>query len=810
MKLSQSSLLFLCIVFSFTASAQVNVSGKINTENGNASGATVCIHSLNICTTANEGGIYQIKNIAKGKYLLSVSLGSDSINKEIVVDEHNNNFNITLTGSGRMLDSITVTSADQTTGLTHLKDVEGTAIYAGKKNEVIVMKDVTANKATNNARQIYSKIAGVNIWESDGAGLQLGIGGRGLDPKRVTNFNTRQNGYDISADALGYPESYYTPPADAVEKIEIVRGAASLQYGPQFGGLINFKMNSGSDTDKCKLLLKQTGGSWGFFNSFNSIGGTVKKVNYYTFYDRKSGDGWRPNSGFYQNTAYASVAVNATKKLTVTFQYTFMDYKAQQPGGLDDASFAANPRQSLKGRNWFKVNWNLGAVLLDYKINDRLKFNTRFFGLVADRSALGNITTVADQKLFGAFSDRDYWTDRYSNWGNESRLLYTYHTKKGNPYTLLVGFRYYNGHTVRQQGKSNADSSGNKADFSFKANDSLDYARFTFPENNTAVFAENIFKINSKLSIIPGIRHESINTNANGSYVKVIRNLGGDVVSAVDTSVIKSSNRSFFIAGIGVSYTPTNSLKLYGNISQNYRAINFGDIYSTNLNLKTDPNLKDETGYSADLGARGHYKDIFTYDVSVFLINYDNKIGSVLDTLNGNLYLFRKNVSQSRNIGIESFAEVDIWKLIKGNKAKMKLSVYSNLSLIDARYINSKLPNVNNKKVELSPGVIFRSGIFLQKNRLTATLQYSYTGQQFSDAYNTIGPLQSGIIGIIPSYSVMDLSADYKLNKIFSLSATINNITNNSYYTRRADSYPGPGIIPSDPISFYGTLQIAL
>ncbi len=71
------------------------------------------------------------------------------------------------------------------------------------------MKDITANTATNNSRQIYSKIAGLNIFESDGgAGLQLSIGGRGLDPNRTSNFNTRQNGYDISADALGYPESY--------------------------------------------------------------------------------------------------------------------------------------------------------------------------------------------------------------------------------------------------------------------------------------------------------------------------------------------------------------------------------------------------------------------------------------------------------------------------------------------------------------------------------------------------------------------------------------------------------------------------
>ena len=84
-----------------------------------------------------------------------------------------------------------------------------------------------ANLASNNARQVYSQIPGINIFQNDDAGLQLNIGGRGLNPNRSSNFNTRQNNYDISADALGYPESYYTPANEGLEEIQILRGAAS-------------------------------------------------------------------------------------------------------------------------------------------------------------------------------------------------------------------------------------------------------------------------------------------------------------------------------------------------------------------------------------------------------------------------------------------------------------------------------------------------------------------------------------------------------------------------------------------------------
>ena len=180
----------------------------------------------------------------------------------------------------KILKQVTVESdKDNDFGITRLRQVEGTAIYAGKKSEVIMLDDVNGNTATNNSRQVFSKVAGLNIWESDGAGIQLGIGGRGLSPNRVSNFNTRQNGYDISADALGYPESYYTPPTEALERIEVVRGAASLQYGTQFGGFINFKFRPAPEKKAIEVRARQTLASFGFYNAFTSVAGTVKKIS---------------------------------------------------------------------------------------------------------------------------------------------------------------------------------------------------------------------------------------------------------------------------------------------------------------------------------------------------------------------------------------------------------------------------------------------------------------------------------------------------------------------------------------------------
>jgi len=252
-------------------------------------------------------------------------------------------------------------------------------------------------------------------------------------------------------------------------------------------------------------------------------------------------------------------------------------------------------------------------------------------------------------------------------------------------------------------------------------------------------------------------------------------------------------------------------MHLYANISQNYRSINFNNMSIVNPNYRVDPNLKDEKGYSADIGMRGNISNILTYDVSLFYINYNNRIGTInLSDSTNILYRYTTNISQSRNLGLESFAELDIWKLIKGSESKTKLAIFSNLSVIDARYVNSKESAYENKKVEFVPPIIFKTGIAFRKGKLSAAYQFSYTAKQFGDATDAIAPSNNGINGMIPYYYVMDISADYNLSKVFSISATLNNLSNHMYYTRRADSYPGPGIIPADGRSFYCTLQVKL
>jgi Fe(3+) dicitrate transport protein len=695
-------------------------------------------------------------------------------------------------------------SKEQTNGIGKLNSISGFGIFEAKKSELIVLKDLPINLATNNARQVFAKVPGINIWESDQAGLQLGVGGRGLSPNRTSNFNTRQNGYDISADALGYPESYYTPPIEAVEEIEVVRGASALQFGTQFGGMLNFVMKKGDPCKPISIVSRQTLGSFGFLGTFNSIGGTVlkKRLNYYAYFNRKQSNGWRPNSAFTVNTFYYSVQYKVNEKLSLATDFTHMTYLAQQPGGLTDAQFGQNPQQSLRSRNWFKVNWNLASLELNYKFNQQTKLNSKTFALNSQRLSLGNLSSpnIADLGF-----NRTLIVGRFNNIGNETRLL-SHYKLLGKAQTVLTGTRLYLGTTRSIQGDGNNFSN---ADFNLLNPAKPENSDYLFTNINAAWFAENIFRINARWSITPGIRAEHIQTSSTGYYRIISRDFAGNIIADTSINDKQTAIRSFVFAGIGVSYKVNAWLESYANITQNYRAVNFNDLRIVNPNIKVDPNIKDERGFSADWGLRGNYKSLFQFDFSIFLLSYQDRIGQILRADMPPLYQdyrFRTNIADSRNSGVECFAEADIWGLMKGKTAKAKFNIYFNLAYVNAIYINAKDQSIEGNKVEMAAPFMGRAGVSYKYKGFASSIQGNHVAEHFTDASNA-QKVSGGVNGIIPSYTVFDVTMSYTYKR-YKIESSCNNLTNQKYFTRRADAYPGPGIIPSDARSFYVTLVL--
>ncbi|MGQ0740327.1 MAG: TonB-dependent receptor family protein [Bacteroidota bacterium] len=694
----------------------------------------------------------------------------------------------------KYLPDVTVVGRNSKSDYQQIPEIVGTSIYAGKKNALIVLDNVQGNVVTNTMRQVLAKVPGIHIWESDPSGIQIGIAARGLSPNRSWEFNIRQNGYDIAADPFGYPEAYYNPQLQAVQRIEVVRGQGSLQYGPQFGGLVNYILRNGSEiSKKFEFETQQTLGSRALFNSYNAIGGKAGKWHYYSFFDHRNGDGWRQNSRYYTNAGFGTATYYFTPKFSLTAEVMRSHIRSQQPGGLTDLQAEQNATQSFRGRNWFDITWTTPALIVNYQISPTSKWNTRLFATIGNRNSVGFLQAAIIRDSINAstldYNNRTVQIDNYRNFGLESRIIADYHLGKMEN-TFSGGVRLYTGTTHRR-----ADGKGTTGT-DYITTISGNYPRdIEFDSKNAAVFAENIFRLSDRLLIIPGIRYEWLEGAASGrnGYTS-----GGAEILLQNIT----RSRGLLLAGMGAEYHITSGTEFYGNITQAYRPIQFANLQAPPTTDVVDQDLKDSKGYNIDLGYRGKLKNYLQFDVSVYYMQYNNRIGTV--TVSGTpSYRLITNVGSSTSKGIESYIEFNPWRAFAKN-TKADIIVFGSYGYTHARYGNDhKDAATKGKKVENAPEHIFRGGITAGYKSFLLTTQVSHVDETFSDANNTVIPTANGNNGLIPSYTVTDLTATYKFSKGLNFKAGVNNLFDKRYFTRRAGGYPGPGVLPGDSRTFF-------
>jgi Fe(3+) dicitrate transport protein len=765
-----------------------NVKGVLVSETGEPFANQMLYLTNGSQTTSNKDGAFVFQHVMKGSYELKTEKGGQLITLNYFKVENETNdveLGKVVLRNNFQLPEVEIIDQNINNGVERMPDVKDNVIYSGKKTEVIRLSTATANLAQNNSRQIFAKVPGIQVWESDGSGVQMGVAARGLSPNRMWEFNTRQNGYDISADPFGYPEAYYTPSVESLDRIEVIRGAASLQYGPQFGGVINYVKKRSVSGKKIGVESTQSFGSYGMFSTFNAIGGNHKKFSYYTNINYRRSDGWRQNNGYNTWNGYVNLGYQLTKKININAEYTRMDQLVQQPGGLTDSMFNINAKQSLRSRNWFKLVWNIAALNFDYQINSSNKLNIKAFGLMGERSSIGFMSgiNVADAKdVNGIYGNRLVDQDKYNNYGVEARHLYTYRVGKQKQ-SLAVGARYYVGNTDRIQNKF-----GNRGtDYSLATEQNLLARDLNFKTHNAALFAEHLFNINKRLSITPGVRYEYLKNTASG--ILDLKN------------VDRESSRSFALLGVGAQYKVTSNTNIYANYTQGYRPVLFSDI-SVVTTDSINPDLKDASGYNLDLGYRGNFGRLVSFDVSAYIMYYGNRIGSY--NINGKNY--RTNIGASESRGIESYIEVsptNMFKTFKGGH----ISLFATMAFTQAEYVSWNDPDINKnqkgKRVENAPKYIHRFGLTYRYKSFTTSLQYSLVGYAFADALNTTKPNATATTGLIPSYEVADWSFQLTIKKLYNINCGINNIFDTKYFTRRAGGYPGPGLLPAEGRIWY-------
>ncbi len=781
------------------------ISGNVqNQQRDVLPGANVLLKGTVRGVQTNAKGDFSIQGLKAGTYTLSISfVGHQSFEQKVQVKEFEHKVLQVVLNESNLLKEVVVNANAGVKGNEFMSELNDYTIAAGKKNELIKLDNLNANLAMNNARQVFSRTPGIQVWESDGSGIQLGVASRGLSPNRSWEFNVRMDGYEITPDPMGYPEAYYSPPMEVVDRIEIIRGASSLQYGPQFGGLMNFVLRKPDPSTKILVESQNTVGNNNLLSSFNYVGGTLGRLSYATYYQKRMGNGWRQNSYFNTDHSHAEISYAVSAKLKIGAQATYMYTQSQQAGGLTEAQFAQNAQQSTRERNWFSNPWFIYAFTAEYVFNEHSKLSWKNFGTIAERSSVGFTKAITEVDLNGNRQvDRDY----YQTFGSELRYLLDFKTGTWKN-TLATGLRYFSGEIDRKQ--LGVGTSGKEMDFSISGLYTRD---LIFHNINFAAFAETILRPNDKLLFTLGARSEQIETSMAGQ--------SGLSSAGVPIAAVPSTRtRSFFLFGAGMEYKIGKESKLYSNIAQAFRPVLASDLLPPATTDVIDPNLKDASGFNVDLGYRGTIGNYLSFDVDYFYLDYNNRVGVITQKNSlGSTFQYRTNLGHTVSKGFEGYVEWSPSQTFLKNKPWGNLSVFASLAFIDASYKDFKTTMVSNgaivegnlagKKVENAPSKINRYGITYSKKGLSITWQMSEVGETFADASNTILANAAATTGLIPAYQVQDISGSYRFKKTATLKFGVNNLSNSMYFTRRSGGYPGPGILPADGRTWYLGLNL--
>lgn len=661
-----------------------------------------------------------------------------------------------------------------------LPEVRGTAIYAGKKATQTLLKQIPPIHS-NNYRQAFYQMPGLLVSQVNNQSI-VNINYRGIgDPHESQDLLTLKDGIPIGFDRLGYSTTYYNPPLEAIERVELIRGGSALLYGPQPGPVLNY-VTYGPPTDRpISASTQHTLGSYGTYSTFNRIGGTAaEQLGYLGYFYHSDSNGQRANEGFDITGGSAKVVLRQTPGSRLTWNLDLHESDSGEPGRLSLAQWQTNRRQTLRPGDHLFIKRYASSLSYERDLSEETLMTLVAYGNYFDRFSRRRTSNTSTQNNL----DRR----QASAGGVEGRLRHRYDAF-ASAHTLTAGSTFYLADLPRTQDRS---ATG-------KYPTDLGNPIFDFDYRTVygALFAENQFKFD-KLSIVPAFRLELLNQrvkeNFNTGKTSSLHNI--DEFSAVP------------LVGIGLQYKLPRNSQLFLNISQGYKPAQFDDLAPTGNNTLPATDLGEGKTWTYEAGVRGALSPWLTYDTSAFLTDYENLFGTV--TVGSNTQ--RRNVGRALYHGFDLGGEIDLLGLVdslRGGGVQGStelgsrwgsLSLYGNASLLSARFTDGPQ---RKREPAYAPSYLVKTGIVWRwldrgKIALLGTLVEDHFWVDDNGAGST------GLTAI-PAYAVCDLTGEFALHKdIVKLFFGINNLTDEVYFSRiRSD-----GIEPAPERNYYAGVTI--
>jgi len=646
----------------------------------------------------------------------------------------------------------------------------------------IVDRETLEKSRVMTTNDALRKVAGVHVRDEEGFGLRPNIGIRGLNPTRANKVLLLEDGILLTYAPYGDNATYYHPPIDRFERIEVLKGGAQIAYGPQtIAGAVNYVTPKPPVQRAGSVIL--TGGNRDYFNGHGSYGATVGRTGFLIDYMRKQGDGSRENLDFKLNDVNGKVVqtVGAGQTLTLRANYYGEDSNVTYSGLRQDEYFA-NPRANPFGNDFFYADrygasaTHAFAVSGDLAITTHLYWNSfrRHWWRQSSNSAqrpndsadplcgsMANLNTTCGNE--GRLRE-------YSVWGIEPRIS-VHHRIFGISSETDFGVRAHFEHQDRLQknGTTPTARSGELVESNVRTNDA--YASFV---QNSFLFGE--------WTVTPGIRLEHVRFERTNR----LANAGAGVTGETDMTRI--------IPGIGVSHTTGERITVFGGVHRGFAPPRTEDIISnTGGVIDLDPELS----WNYEAGVRSTMRPGVSVDATFFRMDYENQV--IPASLAGGVGATLTNGGATLHQGIELRAQIDTAPIIGSSHDAYLRLAYTYLPV--AEFSGTRFSNipgfgtvsVSGNRLPYAPEQVVSVGVGYARGPIDLLLEAVQTSDQFGDDLNTVAPTPDGQRGLLPGHTVWNTAMNYMVARA-TLFLTVKNLRDELFIVDRTR-----GILPGSP-----------
>src|SRR5690348_896924 len=176
-----------------------------------------------------------------------------------------------------------------------MAEVAGTKITVTKKTTVIHL-DLQPAVIGNNLQQLLARAPGVLVSQQP-TPTQFNLSYRGLgNPQESEYVLVMQDGVPLESDWIGFPTLYAMPLSSSIADIQLIRGGASLLYGPEPAPVINMVSKRPKPGTPLSISTEQVIGDHGLYSTYNVLEGSAGKWTYRADAGYVRSDGTRKNA----------------------------------------------------------------------------------------------------------------------------------------------------------------------------------------------------------------------------------------------------------------------------------------------------------------------------------------------------------------------------------------------------------------------------------------------------------------------------------------------------------------------------------